>query len=84
MGAAAITHGMITFQGALRGDLWPVDAAPAISALNAHLADLGRITNGRLIWLAGLPLAKTELFLGEIADIRPLVSPTLFCPETIS
>ncbi|MGB3278891.1 MAG: amidohydrolase family protein [Pseudorhodobacter sp.] len=80
MDAAGITHRMITFPGALGVDLLPVEAAPAISAFNAHLADLGRITNGRLIGLAGLPLADTALCLRELATIRALGLPGIILP----
>ena len=55
MDGCGITHRLITFPGALGVDLLPVDFAPAISASNAHLAQLGQDTHGRLIGLAGLP-----------------------------
>lgn len=80
MDAAGITHRMITFPGALGVDLLPADAAPAISAFNAHLADLGRQTGGRLIGLAGLPLADPALALREVAAIRDLGLPGIILP----
>ena len=80
MDAAGITHRLITFPGALGVDLLPVDAAPAITAFNAHLAQLGTDTKGRLIGLAGLPLADTKLALRELNAIRSLGLPGIILP----
>lgn len=80
MDAAGITHRMITFPGALGVDLLPAEVAPAISAFNAHLAQLGADTHGRLIGLAGLPLADTALALRELASIRALGLPGIILP----
>ena len=80
MDSEGITHRMITFPGALGVDLLPLDAAPAISAFNRHLAQLGAQTKGRLIGLAGLPLADTDLAVREVAAIRALGLPGIILP----
>jgi predicted TIM-barrel fold metal-dependent hydrolase len=80
MDDCGITHRMITFPGALGVDLLPVAAAPAISAFNAHLADLGRSSAGRLIGLAGLPLADSDLAVREVAHSRAMGLPGIILP----
>lgn len=80
MDAAGITHRLITFPGALGVDLLPIEFAVTISEFNAHLADLGARTNGRLIGLAGLPLADVTLALRELSTIRALGLPGIILP----
>jgi predicted TIM-barrel fold metal-dependent hydrolase len=80
MDALGLTHRLITFPGALGVDLLPVSAAPAIVAFNTHLAQLGAQTNGRLIGLAGLPLADVNLCVAEIERIRTLGLPGIILP----
>lgn len=80
MDAAGITHRLITFPGALGVDLLPIDSAPAICDFNTHLADLGAATQGRLIGLAGLPLADIPLAVAEVARIRALGLPGIILP----
>ncbi len=71
MRKTGLTHRMLTFPGALGVDLLPADEiAPAISAFNDHLADLGTQTNGALIGLGGLPLADMGLACAELKRIR--------------
>jgi aminocarboxymuconate-semialdehyde decarboxylase len=76
----SITHRLITFPGALGVDLLPATAAPAISAFNAHLADLGHSSGGRLIGLAGLPLADIPIAVREVAQIRAVGLPGIILP----
>ncbi|MDN5788966.1 hypothetical protein, partial [Pseudorhodobacter sp.] len=80
MDAMGITHRMITFPGALGVDLLPAEYAPAISAFNRHLVGLTNETKGRLIGLAGLPLADIALATREMAAIRHLGLPGVILP----
>jgi aminocarboxymuconate-semialdehyde decarboxylase len=80
MDAAGLTHRMITFPGALGVDLLPPEAGTVISAFNTHLADLGAATHGRLIGLAGLPLADIPAAIRETARIRDLGLPGIILP----
>ena len=80
MEAFGITHRLITFPGALGVDLLPVDFAPAISAFNTHLAQLGHSTKTRLIGLAGLPLADITLATREMTRVRELGLPGVILP----
>lgn len=80
MDAAGITHRMLTFPGALGVDLLPRDVAPAISTFNTHLAQLTDESGGRLIGLAGLPLADMDLSVQELVRIRALGLPGIILP----
>lgn len=71
MDAQGLTRRLLTFPGALGVDLLPVaEAAAAISAFNTGLADLGAATGGRIVGLAGLPLADIELAAAELRRVR--------------
>lgn len=71
MDAAGIARRMLTFPGALCLDALPApEIAPAIGAFNTFMADLGQQTGGRLIGLAGLPLADMDLASAELRRVR--------------
>lgn len=71
MDATSITRRMLTFPGALCLDALPAtEIAPAITTFNTFLATLGTQTQGRLIGMAGLPLADTEMAARELRRIR--------------
>lgn len=80
MDAEGITHRLLTFPGALGVDLLDVSAAPAITAFNKHLCDLGHQTEGRLIGLAGVPLADINLACDELCRIRAAGLPGIILP----
>ena len=80
MDALGITHRLITFPGALGVDLLPVTVAPEICAFNTHLAQLTHDTKGRLIGLAGLPLADIDRCVEEMIRIRALGLPGVILP----
>jgi predicted TIM-barrel fold metal-dependent hydrolase len=71
MDDTGVARRLLTFPGALCLDVLPVDEiAGAIGAFNDHLAELGRRTDGRLIGLAGLPLADADLAAAELRRVR--------------
>jgi len=71
MDATGVARRMLTFPGALCLDALPVaEIGGAISAFNSHLAALGQDTGGRLIGLAGLPLADMDLAAAELRRAR--------------
>lgn len=71
MDAQGISHRLITFPGSLGVDVLPAgEVAEAIAGFNTHLAELTERTDGRLIGLAGLPLADPELAAREIRRVR--------------
>ncbi len=71
MQAVGLTHRMLTFPGALGVDLLPAaEIATAISDYNDYLAELGALTEGALIGLAGVPLDDIDLACTEVRHIR--------------
>lgn len=71
MDATGVARRMLTFPGALCLDALPVaEIGAAIAAFNTEMADLGQTTGGRLIGLAGLPLADIDLAAAELNRIR--------------
>ena len=71
MDATGVARRMLTFPGALCLDALPVaEIGAAIRAFNTAMADLGQTTGGRLIGLAGLPLADMDLAAAELHRAR--------------
>jgi len=71
MDATGISRRMLTFPGALCLDALPVaEIGEAIRAFNIAMAALQASTGGRLMGLAGLPLADPELAAGELIRVR--------------
>ena len=71
MEAAGIDRRMLTFPGALCLDALPVDEiGDAIADFNNFMSDLQVQTKGRLMGLAGLPLADPELAARELLRAR--------------
>lgn len=71
MDAAGIDRRMLTFPGALCLDALPVaEIGEAIANFNSFMSDLQTRTNGRLMGLAGLPLAQPELAARELLRAR--------------
>jgi len=71
MDDTGIARRMLTFPGALCLDALPVaEIAGAIAEFNTHMADLQTQTRGRLMGLAGLPLADPELAARELYRVR--------------
>ncbi|MCC6008147.1 MAG: amidohydrolase family protein [Rhodobacteraceae bacterium] len=71
MDASGLTQRMLTFPGALGVDILSGPGiGAAISAFNEHLASLGASTGGRLIGLAGLPLAEMDVAAHEMRRTR--------------
>ena len=71
MDRAGIDRRMLTFPGALCLDALPVaEIGAAIVGFNNLMSDLQAHTNGRLMGLAGLPLAEPELAARELLRIR--------------
>ncbi|MFN4131403.1 MAG: amidohydrolase family protein, partial [Paracoccaceae bacterium] len=71
MDATGIARRMLTFPGALCLDALPVaEIGAAIRNFNDHMAALGQDTRGRLIGLAGLPLADMDLAATELRRVR--------------
>ena len=71
MDQAGLERRMLTFPGALCLDALPVDEiGAAIVGFNSFMSDLQARTNGRLMGLAGLPLAEPELAARELLRAR--------------
>lgn len=71
MAETGVARRLLTFPGALCLDALPVaEIAPAIRQFNDFMADLGARTAGRLIGLAGLPLADMEMAAAELRRAR--------------
>jgi aminocarboxymuconate-semialdehyde decarboxylase len=71
MDATGVARRMLTFPGALCLDALPVaEIGTAILAFNTAMADLGQTTGGRLIGLAGLPLADMDMAAAELRRVR--------------
>lgn len=71
MDATGVARRLLTFPGALCLDALPVaEIGAAIIAFNDAMADLRQTTGGRLIGLAGLPLADVELAAAELRRVR--------------
>ena len=71
MDATGIARRMLTFPGALCLDALPVaEIGAAIAAFNSTMAGLQAATGGRLMGLAGLPLADPELAAAELRRVR--------------
>ncbi len=71
MDAAGINRRMLTFPGALCLDALPVaEIGDAIADFNDFMSDLQVQTKGRLMGLAGLPLADPELAARELLRAR--------------
>jgi aminocarboxymuconate-semialdehyde decarboxylase len=71
MDATGVQRRLLTFPGALCLDALPVvEIGPAIAAFNTELAGLQAHTGGRLMGLAGLPLASPELAAAELRRAR--------------
>lgn len=71
MDETGVAQRLLTFPGALCLDALPVsEIAPAIGQFNDFMADLGAQTSGRLIGLAGLPLADMALAAAELRRAR--------------
>ncbi len=71
MDESGVSRRMLTFPGALCLDALPVaEIAGAITAFNSFMSDLQARTNGRLMGLAGLPLADPELAARELLRAR--------------
>lgn len=71
MDATGVARRMLTFPGALCLDALPVaEIGAAIAAFNEHLAALGAESGGRLMGLAGLPLADMPLAAAELCRAR--------------
>lgn len=71
MDATGVARRMLTFPGALCLDALPVaEIGGAIRAFNDFMAQLGRDTAGRLIGLAGLPLADMDMAAAELRRVR--------------
>lgn len=71
MDAQGLTHRLLTFPGALGIDVLPAaDVAEMIPAFNTHLAEMKSTTGGRILGLAGLPLADIDASVREIRRIR--------------
>lgn len=71
MDAAGIDRRMLTFPGALCLDALPVaEIGEAIGNFNSFMSDLQVRTNGRLMGLAGLPLAQPKLAARELLRAR--------------
>lgn len=71
MAATGVARRLLTFPGALCLDALPAaEIAPAIAAFNTAMAALGAETGGRLIGLAGLPLADMALAAAELCRAR--------------
>lgn len=71
MDATGVARRMLTFPGALCLDALPVtEIGAAIRQFNDTMADLGAQTAGRLIGLAGLPLADVDQAAAELRRAR--------------
>jgi predicted TIM-barrel fold metal-dependent hydrolase len=71
MDETGVTRRMLTFPGALCLDALPVaEIGTAILAFNTAMADLGQSSGGRLIGLAGLPLADMDMAAAELRRVR--------------
>lgn len=71
MAETGVARRLLTFPGALCLDALPVaEIAPAIRQFNDFMSDLGTRTGGRLIGLAGLPLADMDLAAAELRRAR--------------
>ena len=69
--AAAIGTQLMTFPGALGLDVMPVaEVAGTIRAFNDRLAAICRASAGRLVGLAGLPLADVGMAVAELRRAR--------------
>ena len=71
MDATGVARRMLTFPGALCLDALPVaEIGAAIGAFNDAMAALGQDSAGRLVGLAGLPLADMDLAAAELLRVR--------------
>ena len=71
MDQTGVAQRMLTFPGALCLDALPVaEIAAPISKFNSYMAALQTRTNGRLLGLAGLPLAAPEQAAQELRRVR--------------
>lgn len=71
MDAQGLTHRLATFPGALGVDVLPAeDVAAPIRAFNDYLTEAEGKTGGRIIGLAGLPLADMALAAEEMRRVR--------------
>ena len=71
MDQTGVAQRMLTFPGALCLDALPVaEIAAPISEFNSYMAALQTRTNGRLLGLAGLPLAAPEQAAQELLCVR--------------
>jgi aminocarboxymuconate-semialdehyde decarboxylase len=69
--SVGIRRQLVTFPGALGIDVLPVaDIEALIQAFNDHLADVCRTSSGRLLGLAGLPLADISKAAVELRRAR--------------
>lgn len=66
-----ITTQVMSFPGALGLDVLPAEVGvPLVSEFNGHLADVCRASGGRLLGLAGLPLADMAAAVAEMRRVR--------------
>ena len=71
MDAQGLTHRMLTFPGALGVDVLPAaEVVDVIRDFNSFMAGLRTETGGRLVGLAGLPLADMPAAVAELNRIR--------------
>lgn len=71
MKVQGLTHRLLTFPGALGLDVLPAgEVLAAIAGFNTNLAGLHDATGGRIIGLAGLPLADDDAAVREVRRIR--------------
>ena len=68
---AGIATQVMSFPGALGLDVLPAEVSvPLVAEFNGHLADVCRASNGRLLGLAGLPLADMSASVAEMRRVR--------------
>jgi len=71
MDRTGIARRLLTFPGALCVDVLPMaELGPVIPAFNDHLAALEERTGGRIVGLAGLPLADMAAAAAELVRVR--------------